>query len=427
MALNVFSLLGFPPLLVIGTVFESYEFIYAILISFLLICTLMVRNYLRIFIFFMTFYLSIGLLNISTWRGYTTVETIVLYAWVTYLILAPILVLSYRQIDIPFQMAHQQRLLKLVIVGHLTIAFLTVSYVYISIGNVFSQQILRFQLPTALEYTIKSVLPIAAVLPFLRIRWPLIWIFAILLPPVMIGSRGTAVIGIVAYVIVLLHRNGGKLDLRSILKNSRALLLYALASIGIISLLFHLRRMGDGAFAAVDVIIDVYFDYDNIFIRAILPFYLGFKETIGLTTKIINDQVENVINPYPLFFADLLTVLPGENLAAGQSLSRLFGATQDGGLTPGLLGGLYIDYGSASVVVYGIIGVLLSFMQRSVRSSPYFMIVYAQLLTQLIHLFHRGFIKPEYVTSILIAYFYFILCHRVHVSLRETKQGLKVP
>ncbi|MFG6551034.1 hypothetical protein ACGYLV_18480 [Sulfitobacter sp. M21595] len=236
---------------------------------------------------------------------------------------------------------------------------------------------------------------------------------ALLLPPVMIGSRGTAVIAIVAYVIALLHKNGGGVDFRTFVFKNKSYLMYALSGLAIISVLFYLRRGGDSGFAAIDVIMHHYFDYDNVFVRAILPFYLGFKETIGLSTTIITDQISNTINPYPLLFADLFTVLPGENLAAGQTLSRIFGATQDGGLTPGLLGGIYIDYGSVSIFGFGIIGLLLCWMQRSVASSPYFIIIYAQVITQAIHLFHRGFFKPEYVTSIVIACFYYVLCHRV--------------
>lgn len=408
-------LLVFPPLFAMGTAMDNYALIYAELVSFLFLATAMVQNYLRIIIFYMTFYLSIGLLNISTWRGYITIETLSLYAWAMYALVLPILVLARRRIDVPFQPARQQNLVRMAIIGHIAIVFLAVLFVYGTIGNVLSAQHLRFRIPTAVEYAIKSALPIATVLPFLKLKWPVLWLFALLLPPVMIGSRGTAVIGIVGYVIVLLHRGGGRLDLRTFLVRNRTYLLYGMGAVGIISVLFYLRRGGDSGFAAVDVIMNYYFDYDNVLVRAILPFYLGFKETIGLSTIIISDQVANTINPYPLLFADLFTVLPGENLAAGQSLSRIFGSTQDGGLTPGLLGGIYIDYGLTSIGVFAVMGLMLCWMQRSLASSPYFIIIYAQVITQAIHLFHRGFLKPEYVTSVLIAAFYYMLCHKVRV------------
>lgn len=411
-------LLGFPPLFVFGALTDNYTIIYIALITFLFMAIALVRNYLRIILFFLTFYLSIGLLNISTWRGYTTVETISLYTWSMYLLVMPILLLAQRKIDVPFQVAHQQKLVKLVIIGHLGIVFLAVLFVYGTIGNVLGSQHLRFRIPTSVEYIIKSALPIVAVLPFLRLRLQIFWLFALLLPPLMIGSRGTAVMGILAYVIVLLHKNGGNIDLRTFLVRHKRYLLYGLSAAAIISVLFYLRRGGDSGLAAVDVIMKHYFDYDNFLVRIVLPFYLGFKETIGLSTLIITDQVQNTINPYPLLFADLYTVLPGENLAAGQSLSRIFGATQGGGLTPGLLGGIYIDYGIMCVVIFLIIGLLLAKIQYSVACSPYFIIIYAQIITQFIHLFHRGFFKPEYITSIVIAFFYYVLCHRVFTRAR---------
>lgn len=415
---SCFLLLAFPPLFAVGAAFDNYALIYAFLVGFLCMATALVSNYLRVTLLSLTLYLSIGLLNISTWRGYTTVETISLYAWSMYFLVAPILMLARRQIYVPFQVANQQNLLKLLIVGHLAIVYLALLYVFASIGNVLSAQSLRFDIPPALEYVIKSALPAVAVLPFLRLRWSFLWLMALLLPPMMIGSRGAVVIGIIAYLIVLVHRNGGKFDLHTFLMKNRTYLLYALSGIVIISVMFYMRRSGDTGFSPVDVIIHNYFDYDNFLVRAIMPLYLGFKETIGLSTAIITEQVENTINPYPLFFADLFTLMPGENLAAGQSMARIFGATQDGGLTPGLLGGIYIDFGLASLVGFGAIGLLLSWMQRSVAKSPYFVIIYAQVLVQSIHLFHRGFIKPEYVTSVLIACFYAMLCHRSRAHTR---------
>lgn len=410
---NAALLMAFPPLFVMGAVINNYAFIYTALVGFLVLAAVMVHNYLRIFIFYLTVYLTIGLLNISTWRGYVTVETLSLYAWSMYALVLPILVLARRRIDVPFQQARQQDLVKLLIICHISIVFLAVLFVYGNIGNVLIDQHLRFRIPTAMEYVIKSALPIAGVLPFLKLKWPVLWLLALVVPPVMIGSRGTAVIGIVAYVIVMLHRGGGRLDLRTFLVRKRSSLLYGLSVVGIISGLFYLRRGSHSDLAAVDVIMNHYFDYDNALIRMILPFYLGFKETIGLTTIIISDQVINTDNPYPLIYADLLTLLPGENLAAGESLSRIFGSTQDGGLTPGLLGGIYIDYGLISIGVFAIMGLILCSMQRSIASSPYFIIIYAQVITQAIHLFHRGFLKPEYITSVLIAAFYYMLCRNV--------------
>ena len=405
----------FPPLVVYGVSQDNYAWVYAILVAFLMVSAVIVQNYLRVLIFFMAFYLSIGLLNISTWRGYTSVQTLSLYAWAMYALLLPILLFARRRSDVNFQWARQQALLKCFILVHLSIVYLAVLIVYATVGNVLSDQTLRFSTSTALQYVIKSALPVAGVLPFLKLRWPILWLVLLILPAVMIGSRGTAVMGLLAYFLVLLFQHGGRVDFRVLFFGDKKFFLLGVGAVAIISVLFFGRRVGDNGLSPIDVIMNRYFDYDNFLIRAILPFYLGFKETIGLATTIITDKVENTLNPLPLFFADLVTVLPGENLAAGQTLSRILGASHSGGLTPGLLGGVYIDYGASSVWIFALTGILLSWMQRAKVTSPFFMIIYVQVITQVIHLFHRGFLKPEYFTAVFIAAFYYVICRGVRL------------
>ncbi|MNT81909.1 hypothetical protein D3C72_2215630 [compost metagenome] len=60
---------------------------------------------------------------------------------------------------------------------------------------------------------------------------------------------------------------------------------------------------------------------------------------------------------------------------------------------------------------YGIIGmiILATILTRSYAATvknPKYAAVYSILVFQFIHLFHRGFPKPEYLTFIIIAFFY---------------------
>lgn len=415
-ALVLVLLTAFPLAILVGETLGSYTYLYICLVSFLVVTVWLVSSYLRVVALFLCFYLSIGLLNISSWRGYITIEVINLYAWAVYLLFAPIL-LFCRTNDHPVpKLAEGQRFTKIVILSHLMVALLAVLYIYGIIGNVLLSQSLRFRIPTGLEYVVKSVLPIAAVLPFLTIRRKFLVLLAVLMPAVMIGSRGTAVVAILAYILASLHVMGGRFSLREFIVENRRYLYYMVAALLVIVVLFYLRRSGQSALLSVDAVIAHYFDYDNWFVRSILPFYLGFKETTGLTTKIVSDGVVNSLNPNPLFFADLYTVLPGTNLAAGQTVAQIFGATEAGGLTPGMLGGLYIDYGVGGLVVFMVTGLMFAWLHRCMRFSPYFIVIYAQVITQFVHLFHRGFLKPEYVTSVLIAAFYFFLCYRFKLN-----------
>lgn len=390
----------------------TYITLYVALIAFMFASLEGIKNYLRIIVFFLTIYLSIALLNISTWRGNTSTETLYLYSWAMYFMIAPMLAWTQNSKPQKFKPAHQQDLLKIVIFTHILTTYLALGIVYLSVGNIFLQQHLRFQIPTSLEYTIKSALPIAAVLPFISTNRQALWLISIIIPAILIGSRGTAIIAMLAYAIVLLHKSGGGVSLNNLLIKSRIFLVYGITGFIIISVLFYVRRGGDHGLAPTDVVMENYFEFDNLFIRAILPLYLGFKETVGLSNLIITENIHNNLSSHTLLFADLFTILPGENLSAGQAVAQIFGASQDGGLTPGLLGGTYIDFKELSLLVFFIFGTIFAWLQRSTSASPYFIIIYAQAITQFIHLFHRGFLKPEYITSILIAAFYFFLCHR---------------
>lgn len=406
----------FPFFFYYGYVEDSYVFLYSCIVFFLFISAVLIGGFIRVVALYVLFYLSIGLLNISSWRGYITVEVLHLYAWAIYLFFAPILVFARVRRELEPIRSEGQQFTKIIIAAHIAVSLVAVAYIYVSIGNVLLNQSLRFRIPTGLEYTVKSVLPIAAIIPFLEIKRKFILLLAVLAPAVLIGSRGTAVVATLAYVLSSIYFMGGRFSVRDFVLENRKYLYYMIFAVGIVVVLFYLRRSGQTELASVDVVIAHYFDYDNFFVRSILPFYLGFKETTGLTTRIVMDGVVNELNPNPLFFADLFTVLPGGNVAAGQTLARIFGASEAGGLTPGLLGGVYIDYGVGGLVFFLVFGFCFVFIDRFMQSSPYFIVVYAQVITQFIHLFHRGFLKPEYVTAIIIAGFYFVLCYRIRLD-----------
>ncbi|MCY1535922.1 hypothetical protein D9M68_713490 [compost metagenome] len=140
-----------------------------------------------------------------------------------------------------------------------------------------------------------------------------------------------------------------------------------------------------------------------------MPFYLAFRETVGLSARIINTPN---ISDNSLFFSDFYTLLPGSYEAAGKLFGDIIGRVGDGGLTPGIVGALYIDYG-----IYGIsamIGLSLAsaHLYRSAKSNPILIPTYSVFILQLIHLFHRGFPKPEYITFLLIILFYTLFLKR---------------
>ncbi|WP_394157429.1 hypothetical protein [Vibrio campbellii] len=299
---------------------------------------------------------------------------------------------------------------------HLVIVYFSVLTVYVLYGNVLLNQTIRFLIPTSLEYIIKSALPVAALIPMLKYKNKAILLILIILPAILIGSRGTAVVSILSYLISDMYFKFGGFDVYKIVNKNKKFILYSLLALFVIISGFYLRRGGNSDLSSVDVLMSYYFDYDNILIRVILPFHLGFKETIGLSNRVVVESIVNNINVHSLFFADLFTILPGERLAAGQTLGRIFGTVEGGGLTPGLVGGIYIDYKMFTPLFFLFFGVSFYFLESKLYTSPLFILVYSQIIVQFIHLFHRGFLKPEYITSVLIAYFYYFLCHRIIIN-----------
>ncbi|HGS5133881.1 TPA: hypothetical protein ACMDO2_002574 [Vibrio parahaemolyticus] len=415
--ISKFILLFFSIMLITTSfLLNNYVFSYFSIVFFLIISFLNISGLFRLVVFFLVFYLSIGLLNISTWRGYIEVEVINLYFLCVLLFLIPcVFIRCYVTDRNNFHVSNQKFILMAILI-HLLIVYVSVLAVYIFYGNILLNQTIRFLIPTSLEYVIKSALPIAALIPILKYKNKALLLLLVVLPAILIGSRGTAVISILSYLISDVYFKFGGFDIYKIINKNKKFLIYSLLAFLVIISGFYLRR-GDGSeLSSVDVLMSHYFDYDNILIRVILPFHLGFKETIGLSNRLVIESIANNINTYSLFFADLFTVLPGERLAAGQTLGRIFGTVEGGGLTPGLVGGIYIDYKMFTPAFFLLFGVSFYFLEAKLYKSPLFIVVYSQVIVQFIHLFHRGFLKPEYITSVLIAYFYYCLCHRIIIN-----------
>lgn len=370
----------------------------------------------RPLVFFITFYLMVALLNISTWRGYTDVYTLKLYFFAFLCLCMPLMFDFKIKKDFRVRLGRDKNFVLLGVAFHLSIVYLCVLYIYGTKGPVILNQSLRFDVPTAIEYIIKSALPIAALVPIIKAKKHFLLVSIIVLPAILMGYRGTSVLALVSYLVTLWYINGCK-DRLSTTKSNRNKTYYFLGVICFLIVFtgFYLRRTGSSELATVDVLIDIYFDYNSPFLYLIIPFYLGFKETIGLSNKLISENITNNINDYPLFFADLFTILPGERLAAGQTLGKIFGTVEGGGLTPGLLGGLYIDYGLYTFLFLIGMGGGFKLVIIQAYRNLLFIPVYTLLLTQYIHLFHRGFLKPEYVTSLFIVVFYFLMLNKIKI------------
>lgn len=301
---------------------------------------------------------------------------------------------------------------QLFIFGHLAISYAALMLVLITTGNIFLNQDLRFNIPAWLGYVIRSPLPLIPILYFLpysqRRKFGL---FALIsLPSIFIGARGTAVSFIASYALLvimgLINRRNRETIKKSALKSKKFLKIFGFSFLAFFITIasgFYIRRYNSQTWSSAGDIAQEYFQSDSILVFIILPFYLAFKETTGLANQIINNNLQLATN---IFFSDFYTLLPGTHDAAGKIFGDEIGRIGGGGLTPGIVGGLFLDYQYYGVIGMIILAILLTKSYAVTVKHPKYAAVYAILLFQFIHLFHRGFPKPEYVTFIAIALFY---------------------
>ena len=290
------------------------------------------------------------------------------------------------------------------------------------------KQDLRLNLNPALAYITRSIvfLPIifTATLKLNRIRVFELFFYYILpiLPSILLGARGTAITSILSCILILTL--GEKKIIKTnflieffIRRKKRIFFIGGIFSATVIYGLFFIRRSGTGSLSTASDLLSRYFDTPSVMFLLLLPLYLAFKETIGITTKIINEGHFNSYFDYPMIFAELFTILPGEQTAPGRIISKeIYSSTIDKGYTPGLVGGLYMDFGTiGTIFVFFLIGFLMSFLLKNTRSQNG-IIVYVFLMTTFLHLFHRGFLKPEYFTNLFVLILYLLMTKNENTS-----------
>lgn len=139
--------------------------------------------------------------------------------------------------------------------------------------------------------------------------------------------------------------------------------------------------------------------------------HFAFRESLYTAQTLWQLYNPSIEHP-TLFFADLWTLLPGVQLAAGDMLAQAFGHILGGGLTAALPGVLYYDFGSAAFYLLFIAGMMLGWGWKKVEKSHsiLFVALYYYAFFSFLHLFHRGALKPTYfIIPILLG---LVLCMR---------------
>ncbi|WP_419569427.1 hypothetical protein [Rheinheimera sp.] len=379
--------------------------------------------------FFM--YFSIPFLNISTYRGEVDIQVMGLYALTQFLILLMMTLFEKgRSKPVALYGFVSTGSTELMFWCQMIIIYMMVLYVYSSIGVILIRQDLRFTISPAIEYIIKSGLVL-----------PLIWIFSYnfrpssieaikklvlpILPSILIGSRGTFIMIVISVMVAMyMFRVFGPSDFVKryyfIFRKSKRYLIVA-SVLGVLALYtgFYIRRDGEELITANELLFEYEFISSSLWVKAILPLYIGLRESVGITNRIIMDDIYNPAD-YPMFFMEMITFLPGHQEAPGIVLARdiymASGSDEKYSLTPGILGGLYIDYGMLSVLYIVIIASIIIYIFNKGISDLKYRMIYALSIVQFFHLYHRGFLKLEYFVPYFVVFAYMFTLKKVRLT-----------
>jgi hypothetical protein len=402
---NYYLLLGVFSFLLIQVFFSSKD----ILVKFLAL--------------YFCFYFALPFINISVYRGTIVFETLALYTLVQSVVLLSVYLFKRKGKFSPkiveyFELTKISKILFKVQIG---VIYTSLFFVYVLIGPILIKQELRFTIPPIIEYVIKTGLVLPLIFLFtneFKFRWKQIFIYFLVptLPCLLIGSRGTFVMTLISFFVALFLFSSKKMhfflgNYNNIFRNWKYFF-----SIGIFVMIlaiysgFYIRR--DGVeLVGVTELLDVYEFKDNgILMLASLPLYMNLREGPGITNRIIEEDISNKYMEYPFFIAELVTILPGHQEAPGIVLSRQVynasGNDEKYGLTPGIVGGLYLDFKYMLFFVILALALMLVWLYNKMHTSATYQIIFCISVVQFFHLYHRGFLKVEYFIPYLIIWIF---------------------
>lgn len=420
-------------------------FIQNYVLTFCLMLLVFISEYLfskdlniKIIISFLFLYFFIPFLNISSYRGTIEFDTLIIYCSSNILVLISLFLFSKKRIKTSSLVyIDKSPYLYVFTLIHISIAYILLAYTYFKYGNVFSVQETRFIISPAVGYIIKSTIYIPLI--FILLKTPknffyyLIFIFLPLIPAFLIGSRGTVIMIIIGVFLLLLLMNLEKEVFSNRINKSyfnikgKHLFLGSMFSVFVLYSIFYVRRAASKVYISSAELINRYFDVNisPILVYLILPLYLNLRETVGITNQIIQKDLNNT-NFVPMFFLELFTVLPGKQESPGIILGNMIGKVGDAGLTPGVLGGLYLDIGFFCVLFPMFFVMIICYFYKKSQSNDIFKIVYVLSLVQFFHLYHRGFLKLEYFMSFLIIFIYLLISGSFHIKNEDTSHSIPI-
>ena len=125
------------------------------------------------------------------------------------------------------------------------------------------------------------------------------------------------------------------------------------------------------------------------------------RESLYVAQELWKLRLDDLAGGSSLLFADLLTILPGTQPAAGDILGDTFGRVLAGGLTASFPGVLFYEYGNGAYVIMALVGLVFGlwwhWIKKKHPSTPTHHALFFLTYLFLLHLFHRGTLKPSYL------------------------------
>jgi len=361
------------------------------------------------FPFVLLLYFGIGLQNISTLRGVISSRVLVIplaMAVIGYFMGLQIARMGRRAVRSSFRIvwsAKQVRatVIPLSAIGLLSIAVILSQYgVPLLLGAGESGILIRASVSPTKIYLSR----LAWISGIIYVAWlidarPKLKPTNLILPTIsfaglaLLGYRSLMLLPGVSLLVILYYKH--KLSWRHLLTAGLTLLV---ASYG----LWYARYMVEGAYDPGDLPEMYDFALKN---GLIFYLYRIAREGVDLASKAIAVGESAGFLRGRLLIADLVTLLPGSQISGGGMVSKMLGGTGRAGLTPTVVGALYLDWGNLGVL-FGLlaIGFIICIAYRRMRESWSIssVLIYSVILASSLHYLHRGVFAASYIWDISI-------------------------
>lgn len=223
----------------------------------------------------------------------------------------------------------------------------------------------------------------------------------------ILGYRNAIVGAIIMFVII----NSNAVSLRKLAPYGGAVLVLVLS-------VEAYRRASSSVLLDISTLQAEYNAADMPEVLASLHFI--FREGFGISHALI---MQNRASLDPIFFADLLTLLPGEQPSGGRIIAELAGGSlQEGGLNAGLIGLSFFEFGVGvgGLFFLGAVSAFFATMMcwRVVDDRRSEALLVAISTYEFLLLFHRGDMR---------AYSYFLIAGIIFIVRFRNSPNLRVP